>query len=174
MGKNRYRQYTKRIEIDIPEDDKHRFGSRIDNFPPPEKIKNTPLFGYDLLIVETNNKFSFTQENFHADDYKKYFQKVREYSRKKICDLMTEERNDNFGINFRWNDRMHAILKRATGIHRNWPEETKPLWGHFHLYSPDEKPEDRCPVIHFAVFDNKTFYILCYDRYHDIHDSENR
>jgi hypothetical protein len=161
--------YFNKISEEVPQSIKTKFGEKI-NIDPPTKNERYPIFCYDYLITDRDSTFCFLHKNFTKYEYGKYFKRVKEYSGKRICDLMSEDREDYFEINSDWNNKMLDLLCKITNKGKDkWGDETLPLWGHFHLYDRKKCPPDRCPVIHFLYGGNGSFYILCYDPFHQVH-----
>lgn len=163
--------YFNEIDNNFP-DFKFQLGNQINFLTVSDR---TPLFAYDYLIIDPEYKYSFIQKEFIKEEYELYFKRLKEYSQTKINNLMNEcNRKDNFCINEKLNSKIYNILRKASKKYIHWKPEMSPSVGHFHLYDKFDCPENRCPVIHFFVGPVGTFYILCFDPFHDIHPTKNK
>ena len=97
--------YSKRrIIIEPPTDSKASLGGKIQTIP-PESVTNRPYIDYRYLIVDESCEYCFIQERFPPEDYRKYFLRVKEYTKKRVCDIFGDDNNRRNGIHSWYNLR---------------------------------------------------------------------
>lgn len=133
-------------------------------------LDRRPKFSYEYLNIKTLEAFCFKHPEFISDEYKAYFELVKQYSSKSV-----HESRGSHGRKIKSsgaNGTLLEYLKSVTG--KNFiPEQSMPWFGHFHLTENPKLESQRTkrPVIHFCIAEG-TIFVLLYDPYHEIHRTD--
>jgi hypothetical protein len=168
---------------DIDDDDiaefvlKYSFGQK--NIKYAHKFySKTPLFCYDYIDIDKTS-YHFSQACLDVNDYKKYFNKVKQISKYSIDDLIDNSSHGaHFHIYNEYNGKLKSLVTEISGKPILLPEEM-PSIGQFSLYINKKETSSRSsgvksPRIFFMIGNYAIFYILFFDPFHEIRDDSNR
>ncbi len=154
------------------QDLKFKFGQKISNSI-NKHYSRTPLFSYDYVDLN-ETAYNFSQDCFDNTDAKKYFEKVKEFSKLAIDDIIDESSyKKHFHI---YSTPKHKQRELLNKIHKKQlRDEQLPPIGQFALYTNENASREtkiKSPRIYFMVGDYGIFYILFYDPYHEINQQK--
>lgn len=150
---------------EIERDDIYIFGDKI--IPNYSKHKK-PSISYNYLNIGNVPNYCFNNPQISDNDYKIYFQKIKEICSRTYDDLLNARQDSlGFTVYSSPNGKLWEQFKKIVG-EKNLTSEQKPAFGRIKLYDSN-LTNAKAPRIFFFVGHRCTLHIFLFDLYHQIY-----